>query len=208
MKKVITNIVFLLTASVFLSAQSKYESGMQKAFGLWQSGNTNEAIALFERIGQAEKDNWIPLYHAANALIGASFQVEDVNTKNSMLEKAKTIVANAQKRSENNAELITLEGLLYTAYLSIDPATYGMTLPQKIQALHEQAISIDPDNPRALVNKIEFEMGTARFFGQDLSPFCEKMKKVIPKFEQETPSVPFAPSHGLERAQQIANSCE
>nr|MBX2871916.1 hypothetical protein [Saprospiraceae bacterium] len=182
--------------------------GMQKAIDLWQAGSTNEAIALFERIGQAEQAKWLPLYHAANALIGSSYQVEDVNTKNNMLEKAKAIVADAHTRSENNAELITLEGLLYTAILSIDPATYGMTLPPKIQALHEQAVGIDPNNPRALANQIEFEMGAARFFGKDLSPFCEKMKTVIPKFEQETPSAPFAPSHGLERAQQIANSCK
>ncbi|MEM6964429.1 MAG: hypothetical protein AAF573_06665 [Bacteroidota bacterium] len=208
MKKVITTIVFLLSASVFLSAQSKYENGMQKAFGLWKAGKTNKAIAMFERIGQAEKDNWVPLYHAANALISASFQTKDLNTKNNMLEKAKTIIADAHKRSEKNAELLTLEGLLYTAYLATDPATYGMTLPAKIQKLHGQAISIDPDNPRALLNKIEYEMGAARFFGKDLSPFCEKIKTVIPKFEKDTPSTPFAPSHGLERAQQIANSCQ
>ncbi len=191
-----------------LLAQSPYESGMQQGFELWGAGQTTEAIALFERIGQAETDNWIPLYHAANVLISTSFNISDKPQREAMLKQAKVLIATAHKRSPSNAELLTLEGFLYTTYVVMDPDTYGMQYSPKILALHDQALAIDPDNPRALLHKIEYELNTARFFGQDLSPFCERMQAVIPIFQNQQPEVPFAPSHGIERAQQIIDQCD
>lgn len=207
MKKIISIFVITFCFVTISICQSQYESGMNKAFGLWKEGKSTEATALFERIAQAEKDNWIPLYHAANVLIATQFQLKDQTVKNDMLEKAKAIIESAHKRSDNNSELITLEGMLYTAYVAMDPETFGMKYTPIVMQLHARALEINPNNPRALANQIEYEMGSARFFGSDLTPFCERMKKIIPKFENEISSEPFAPSHGLERAKQIVNSC-
>jgi len=208
MKKILFTLALALMTASLVKSQSQYESGMQKAFGLWQDGKNTEAIALFERIGQAEKDNWVPLYYAANVLISSQFQVEDVTTRNSMLEKAKGIIAEAHKRSENNSEITTLEGLLYTGYVSMDPETFGMKYSPMIMQLHSKAVALNPENPRALANKIEYEMGSARFFGSDLKPYCEQMKEILPKFENQKLEVPFAPSYGIERAKQVAQSCD
>jgi len=207
MKNLFPMMITLLIATAGLNAQTKYETSMQKAFDLFEEGKAMESIALFERIGQVEKDNWIPLYHAVNAMVYASFSMEDLDQRNAMLEKGKTLIAEAHKRSENNSELTTLEGFLYMGFVAMDPGTYGMTLSPKIMELHDKAVALDPKNPRAHLNKIEYDMGAARFFGKDLSPFCEQMKEIIPKFENQSTDIPFAPKHGLERAQQIANSC-
>jgi len=207
MKNLLLIITLALMTATVVKSQSQYESGMQKAFGLWQDGKSNEAVAVFERIGQAEKDNWIPLYHAANVLIASQFQIKDMVMKNSMLEKAKGIIAEAHKRSENNSEIITLEGVLYTGYVAMDPGTFGMKYSPMIMQLHGKAVALNPENPRALANKIEYEMGSARFFGNDLAPFCVQMKEILPKFENQKLDVPFAPSYGIERAKQVAESC-
>ncbi|WP_010522883.1 hypothetical protein [Aquimarina agarivorans] len=65
MKKSISIISFVLVA-FFANAQSNYEKGMQKAFGLWQENKIEEASNLFERIANAEKENWLPYYYVAN----------------------------------------------------------------------------------------------------------------------------------------------
>jgi hypothetical protein len=208
MKKLMFIVVPFLLMTIYVNAQSQYEAGMQKAFGLWQEGKATASLAMFERIGQAENENWVPLYHAANLLISTSFDIEDANERNTMLEKAKSIIEKAHKRSADNSELLTLEGLLYTAYVAMDPGTYGMMFSAKIMELHNKAIALDPGNPRAHANKIEYAMGSARFFGQDLAPFCEQMKAIIPKFDEQQSDVPFAPEYGKERAIQIANSCD
>ncbi len=208
MRKILFILMLALMTASVVKSQSQYEKGMQKAFALWEEGKSNEAVAMFERIGQAEKDNWVPLYHATNVLIATSFQVEDLAMKNSMLEKAKVVIAEAHKRSENNSEITTLEGLLYTSYVAMDPGTFGMKYSPMIMQLHGKAVALDPNNPRALANKIEYEMGSARFFGNDLKPFCAQMKEIIPKFENQKLDDPFAPSHGIERAKQVAESCD
>jgi hypothetical protein len=208
MKNLVLLIASLLLTFVSVQAQSQYASAMQQAFSLWQEDKSTEALALFERIGQAETDKWVPLYHAANLLISNSFNIEDPTQRNAALEKAKMIIEKAHERSANNSEIITLEGLLYTGYVAMDPGTYGMQYSAKIMELHNKAIAIDPDNPRAHANKVEYAMGTARFFGNDLAPFCEEMKIIIPKFDQQKSDILFAPEYGKERAIQIANSCD
>ena len=90
----------------------------------------------------------------------------------------------------------------------MEPETYGMQYSPMIMQLHDKAVSLNPDNPRALANKIEYEMGSAKFFGNDLKPYCEQMKEVIPKFENQKLDVPFAPSYGIERAREVAASCD
>ena len=207
MKKIVLVFALAVITATIVKSQSQYESGMVQAFELWQTGKNNEALALFERIAQAEKDNWVPLYHAANVAISSTWDEKDITKKNAMLEKAKSIIAEAHKRDENNSEITTLEGMLYTSYVAMDPGTYGMQYSPIIMQLHGKAIALDPDNPRAHANKIEYEMGSARFFGNDLAPFCAQMKEIIPKFENQKSDVPFAPSYGIERAKQVAASC-
>jgi len=208
MKKLLFVFAMAFLVASAVKSQSQYESGMQKAFEFWKDGKSNEAVAMFERIAQAETDNWVPLYHAANVLISTQFRLKDVDARNNMLEKAKKVIAEAHKRSENNSEITTLEGMLYTGYVSMDPGTYGMKYSPKIMQLHSKAVALNPDNPRALANKIEYEMGSAKFFGNDLKPYCTQMKEIIPKFENQKLEVPFAPSYGIDRAKQVANSCE
>lgn len=208
MKNLFLLILICLISSTGLFAQGNYEQGMQKAFQHWKAQETEQAVALFERIAQAESERWLPSYYAANVLVSSSFMTQDKTRKQALLEKAKAYIAEAHERSPENSEVHTLEGLLYTAYVSMDPQTYAMQYGQKIMDLHQKAIKLDENNPRAHANLIEYEMGTASFFGQDLKPFCERMQKVIPLFEDQAAEVPFAPSYGLERAQQVAQSCQ
>ena len=208
MKNTIFTILSAVIFSVTIYGQgTAYDQGMQKAFGLWEENKAMEASALFERIGEAEKDNWIPYYHAANALISSSFNMEDKSKRNEVLKKAKTIIETAHKLSPDNSELITLEGVLYTGYVAMDPETYGMQYSSKIMGLHGKALELDPKNPRAQLNKIEYEIGTARFFGQDLGTFCGPLSKTRPLFENQDSSVPYAPSYGIQRLDPIMAQC-
>lgn len=207
MKNLIIFWITILIGMSSLNAQSQYEDGMKKAFQLWEEKKPTEAIALFDRIGQAEKDNWIPLYHATNILIVEAFRAKDKTERMAMLEKAKEAIKEAHERSPENSELLTLEGMLYTGYVAMEPEVYAMKYSQKIMELHDKAIELNPENPRAHVNRIEYEMGTARFFKQDLQPFCERMEKVLPKFDVQDLEVPFSPRYGKERVELIIKNC-
>jgi hypothetical protein len=58
-------VLLLATFSFSTFGQTAYEKGMQSAMGLWSQGKNSEAIAMFERIAAAEKDNWLPNYYVA-----------------------------------------------------------------------------------------------------------------------------------------------
>ena len=65
------------------------------------------------------------------------------------------------------------------------PETYAMQYSDKIMNLHGKAKELDPSNPRAQFNSIEYEIGGAKFFKADLTVFCEKIEKVRPLFKQQ-----------------------
>ncbi|MEM6377761.1 MAG: hypothetical protein AAF705_06090 [Bacteroidota bacterium] len=207
----IKNIGLILFVSCFYvlttAAQSPYEAGMQKALEHLGKGEHQQATALLERISKAEQEKWIPNYYLAQALVYQSFAVENSTDKTALLEKAKLAIAGAHEKSPNNSEVMTLEGLLYTAYVVIDPANYAMKYEPKIIALHQKAIKLNPDNPRAHLNLIQYNMNKGKWFGEDMTPYCNKLKALIPKFENQTSEMPFAPSHGQAQAEEIINSC-
>ena len=89
MKDILLPAILLFATSLAntLIAQSTYEAGMNQAFTYQSEGKEAEAIALFERIAQAEQTQWTPLYHAAHMLIAGSFDIDDKATRDAQLEK-------------------------------------------------------------------------------------------------------------------------
>lgn len=205
MTKIITFIAILVCGLV--SAQTAYESGMTKGLSLWSEGKNAEAVATFERIATVEKDNWLPNYYVAliNAL--TSFETRDKQKAKSLLEVAQTALDVEMEKDSKNAELLVVQGLIYTGWIMVDPMTNGMKYSGYANDIYTKAAKIAPENPRVLFCKAEFEMGSAKYFGQDTTPMCEQMAKSIPLFENFAPETVFHPTWGLERAKEVSANC-
>ena len=199
-------IILVLSVAELVSAQTNYDEGMQEAFQLWGS-EPIEASNLFERIASAESDNWLPLYYAAQINILQSFGLQDEEKLTAQLNKAQDLLNDATTISKDNPEIIVLQALLHTAWVAYDGATYGMTLSGKVSALYAQAEQIAPDNPRVILNKAEWGMGSARYFGQDTQPFCKDVERSLELFANFKPESPYHPKWGKERAEQILETC-
>ena len=200
-------IILVLSVTHLVISQTSYDKGMQKAFSLWES-NPHEAANLFERIASAELDNWLPLYYAAQINILQSFGLQDEEKLSAQLNKAQDLLNEAQAISKDNPEIIVLQALLHTAWVAYDGATYGMTLSGKVASLYAQAEQIATDNPRVILNKAEWGMGSARYFGQDTKPFCKDVERALELFANFKPESPYHPKWGKERAEQILESCK
>jgi len=200
-------IILVLSVAELVSAQTNYDKGMQEAFQLWGS-EPIEASNLFERIASAESNNWLPLYYAAQINILQSFGLQDEEKLTAQLNKAQDLLNDATTISKNNPEIIVLQALLHTAWVAYDGATYGMTLSGKVSALYAQAEQIAPDNPRVILNKAEWGMGSARYFGQDTQPFCKDVERSLELFANFKPESPYHPKWGKERAEQIMETCK
>lgn len=206
MKKVTTIIMLLIT--VVISAQGNYEKGMQKAFQLWGEGKPTEASNMFERIAAAESDNWLPPYYAAQINIVSSFGEQDKDKLTAQLIKAQDLLNDAKAISKDNPEIMVLQALCHTAWVAYDGATYGMTLSPKVVEQYTKAAAIAPENPRVVCSKAEWDMGSAKYFGQDTTPYCKDIERSLELFTNFKPESPFHPNWGKDRALQLMESCK
>ena len=205
MKKAIA-IITLLVATTGM-AQDQFTKGMQKAFELWGEGKTMEASNLFERISTAEPDNWLPFYYVAQVNTVVSFGEKDEAKLTQQLEKAQEFVDLAKAISPDNPEILVQQAMTYTAWVAFDGATYGMTLSGKIAALYSKALELAPENPRVVFGKAEWDMGSAKFFGQDTAPYCKEVERSIALFDDFKAEGPFHPNWGKDRAETTMENC-
>jgi len=206
MKKLVVILTVLVTVAA--SAQSNYQSGMQKAFQFWGQGKSSEATNMFERISKAEKDNWLPSYYAAQVLITSSFGEKDETVLSGNLKKAQAFLDISNSISKKNPEIMVQQALLYTAWVAFDGATYGRKYSQKVSKIYKKAYEIAPENPRVVFGKAEWDMGSARFFGKDTAPFCKDIAKSIELFAKFEPKTPFHPNWGKDRAEEQLAACK
>lgn len=206
MKKYILLIGILYATN--LCSQTQYQKGMQKAFQFWQTGKTAEASQLFERIAKAETANWLPSYYAATLEILGAFGLKDEAKLTAKLNKAQAFLDDAKSVSENNPEILITQALLNTAYIAFDGQKYGMTLSGTNAALYAKALQIAPNNPRVILGKAEWDMGSARFFGKPLTPYCNAIERAIELGKKEEVKEEFYPRFMLERAEQVLKQCK
>ena len=165
-----------------------------------KEGQIVEAAALFERIANAEQDKWLPQYYLAHIGIVKSFAEIEAEVKEQILEAAQQNIDKAKELSANNVEVICLQGLLNTAYISFDPMKYAPQLSAKTIALYSKAAAMAPDNPRPQYLLAEYNMGSASFFGEDTQPFCTMMDEAVDKFDIFKPASTLHPNWGKQRA--------
>jgi len=206
MKNTLLVISFFIGLTVF--GQDKYTKGMQKAFALWGEEKTTEASNLFERIAMVELDNWLPYYYVAQVNTLRSFGEIDKEKINQQLEKAQESNDLAKAISPDNPEILVQQAMIHTAWIAFDGATYGMTLSAKNAAIYVKALDLAPDNPRVVLSKAEWDMGSAKYFGNDTTPYCKDVARSLELFTNFKPEGPFYPNWGKERAKMVLNNCD
>ena len=206
MKKSILIIALLCT--VIVTAQSKYQTGMQKAFGLWEQGKMTAASQLFERVSKAEPTKWKPAYYAATVKILGSFGLKDEAILKAKLTKAKELLDVAESNSENNPEIMIRQALINTAYIGFDGQKYGMTLSVENNQLYAKALAIAPNNPRVIFEYAEWNMGSAKFFGKATQPYCNEVKIAIKLAKEKKIDEEFYPEFRTANAEEVLKGCD
>ncbi|MBT8270900.1 MAG: tetratricopeptide repeat protein [Flavobacteriaceae bacterium] len=201
-------LIIAVCVTSILNAQNPYTKGMTKAQELFQSGKYDQAVQLYERISSAEPDKWLPAYHAARIQVVTSFNIKDQKIIEARLEKAQKFIDKVVALSPKNPEILVVQAQLYTVWVAYDGAAYGMMYSGKISSLYQEAKALAPDNPRVLLSKAEWDMGSARFFGQDIAPFCKDVERSLDLFATFKTEIGFYPEWGEDKARQILKNCE
>jgi len=186
--KTVLKITLVLFFSISLNAQSEYEKGMQTAFDTWQKYKPEEASKQFESIANKEKDNWLPYYYVALVNISNTFYSSDRSKIPTQLENAKRNIVVSKKLSPNNVENIVLEALILTSEMIQNTAKNSNELAPKIEALYQKALAL--------------------YLKQDVTPYCDALKKALVLLKNEKEAYKFAPRWGRERVEMLLKNCE
>lgn len=205
---IIIAVVVLGTTSVQeISAKSskstKYHKAMGKAMRLWGEKKSDKAIAMFERISQAEKDNWLPAYYASLVSVTDAFITKDKNVMDLKIKNAEKYYEIAKKRIKNNAEIHILKGMIYTAKIVFKPEVNGQLLSEPTVVEYKKALAIENNNPRAMYLLAEFNINMAKFFPMDTAPFYKQLENAVKNFDNFKAKEAFYPDWGKDRAVEV-----
>jgi len=208
MQKAILALALLIGITV--SAQSdKYNQVMQKNIALLDSAKTTDELqslaGTFERIGDAEKTQWLPYYYAALAQTWIGWNPEtkdkDVNSQkiNAYLAKAEAI--------EKNAELYAVENMSATQQMLVDPQSRFMTNGKDAATALQKGMQADPNNPRLYYLQGMSLFGTPPQFGGGKDKAKPLFEKSIALYKAAQLK-PLYPHWGQHEAESMLAQCQ
>lgn len=205
----ITAIALLISVSGF--TQSKYETAMQKNLALFDSAKTVQDFqslsAAFERIGEAEKTQWLPYYYAGLALSIAGWM--DVSLDKDA--NAAKILAFCDKAEalQKNSEIYELRFMALTQQFLVDPTTrYATYLPQASAAL-TKGMEIDPNNPRLYYLQGSNLFNTPEQYGGGKAKAKPVLEKAVQLYKEENKTrKPLYPKWGEKETNDLLAQCQ
>ena len=208
MKKIIA--VFALLATLVVNAQSeKYVQAMKKSLAQFDSVKTTadyQALAAtFERIGDAEKTQWLPYYYAGLALSTAGWSDANLD-KDANAEKIKALCVKAEA-IEKNSEIYTIRNMAASQQMIVDPQARWMSYGQEASGALQKGMELDPNNPRLYYLQAMSIFGTPEQFGGGKVKAKPVFEKAITLFKAETPK-PMYPHWGQKQAEEKLAECQ
>jgi len=209
---------FSVVALVFLTAivaeaQTAYEKSMKAALEQLFSQNRSKDDLIgvankFERIAQAEKDKWQPVYYASLAYSWLATEEGTLEQKDARIDQSRKLIDQGLVLSPGNVEFVTMQGYTDMLSLSFDAGTRGQSMSTRVFSSFGKAMKIDPKNPRAQLFMAQMQYGTAQFFGQDTAPICEMFQSALNSFNNTEEKGDFSPTWGKGMAEQMVKNCE
>jgi tetratricopeptide (TPR) repeat protein len=202
---------FMMLGTLVSNAQSdKYIAAMEKNLHAFDTAakTTADFLALannFERIGDAEKTQWLPYYYAGLALSSAGWmdskldKDENSTRINTFCDKAEAI--------DKNSEIYVLRNMSATQQMLVDAQTRYMTYGVKAKSYLEEATKLNPDNPRIYYLQGESLMGTPAAFGGGKDKAKPMFEKALELYKKENPK-PMYPNWGKERTEIDLAKCQ
>lgn len=194
MKKSILLVVAVIFTSTTFAQSEKYMTAMKQniaqADSLMIKGNAAEVANNFSRIGDAEKDKWLPYYYAAFCKVTEAMAEQDNSKKDALADKADEYLAKAEDiLGKENSEINVIKSMIATARMTVDPQSRFMTYGPQSTDFIKKSEKLDATNPRPVLLEAQNTFYTPEAFGggKDVAkPLFEKAKVLFENFKPET----------------------
>ena len=193
-------------------ANDKYVDAMKKNIDSIYHAQTpaqyQAAINAIERIASVETNKWEPQYYISFGYIMMANIEKETSKKDDYLDQAMSAIEKAKALAPKESEVIALEGFAYMIRLTVDPMARGQHYSMMSLQSFNQAVELNPENPRALGLLAQMQYGTAKFFGSSTSDACALNGKALEKFDSYSSQNPLAPVWGKQMTEAMIEQCK
>lgn len=206
--KTILTILLVSIASVVFS--SKYEETMKtnidKLYTLKSAEEITNLANQFERIAQAEKQEWLPAYYIAYCYVRSTIiektETDEIHKK---LDKAQSIIDEIQKKNDQQSEVYALQAFVYQ--LRITDMSKGAKYSRKAAEAIDTAERLNQQNPRVYYLRGSNTFHTPKFFGGGADKAKPDLEKAALMFETQKQTEELMPNWGSDHCNQLMSQC-
>jgi hypothetical protein len=201
MKRLVLLAAIGFFAGVTFAQSDKYTGAMKANITLLDSmmirGNNADLANGFERIGDAEKTQWLPYYYAAYCTVTQAFIAKDASKNDVIADKAQQLIDKAEGiLGKENSETDVIKSMIATAHMMVDPQSRYMTYGPSSTGFIEKSKSLDTTNPRPVLLEAQNKFFTPEAFGGGKDPAKEYFDKANALNEKFKPETELSPNWG------------
>ncbi|CAN5125008.1 hypothetical protein BH20BAC1_BH20BAC1_06750 [soil metagenome] len=170
MKKVIILLFAACLTQASIAQSEKYQAAMlqniSKLDSIVVNNNAQELANNFTRIGDAEKNQWLPYYYASYATILQALMTQDYSKNDALADNARELLDKAEAvYGKDNSETNVIRSMIATAHMMVDPQNRYSNYGPSISSYIEKSKTQDPANPRPVLLLAQNTFYTPESFG-------------------------------------------
>ena len=213
MKKIILAVAFLYAATAVSAQSERYMAAMKNNIAAIDTSFRNPANLLslannFERIANAEKNQWLPYYYAALCQVNYAYMEQDKSKIDAIADKATLLIDKADSLSPNNSEISCVKSMIASSHMMVNPMQRYMEYGAEINLHLDAAMKQDPNNPRPEYLKGQGLKYTPEQFGGGCATAKPVLQASLDKYNAFKPASELHPNWGKQRVELLLGECK
>ena len=206
MKKTLVLFATMISGMFSFGQNDKYVNAMKANISRLDSGLINGNMAElsnnFERIGDAEKNQWLPYYYASYCTLMNAFFEKDKSKTDGIANKAEQLIQKAEGiAGEENSEICVIKSMVASDHMMVDPQTRWQQYGEASATNITKAKALNPSNPRPIYLEGQAKFYTPESFGGGKAPAKELFIKALQMFDTFKPETELHPAWGRASTQ-------
>ena len=213
MKKIILAVAFLSAAAAVSAQSERYMAAMKSNIAAIDTSFRNPANLLslannFERIANAEKNQWLPYYYAALCQVNYAYMEQDKSKIDAIADKATLLIDKADSLSPDNSEISCVKSMIASSHMMVNSMQRYMEYGAEINLHLDAAMKQDPNNPRPEYLKGQGLKYTPEQFGGGCATAKPVLQASLDKYNAFKPASELHPNWGKQRVELLLGECK
>ena len=212
MKQLFFVLLSIVIVSQGVAQSEKFTNAMTTTIALFDSAKTADdmlaAAAAFERIGDAEKTQWLPYYYASLSQVIYAFMKNDMSNNDAYAGKAEQLLNKADALQPKNSEISCIKSMVATLRMLVNPQQRWQQYGAVIQTELDNAKKQDATNPRPYYLQGQNLRNTPEQFGGGCNTAKPVLEEALQKYEAFKPASSIAPSWGKGQVEKTLATCK